>query len=284
MLLKEVKRVFIHIRWSLQTYTLLGFLFGLIIAKVVFGINVLFALLSIFLLWSGVTLFNSYYDKDDKPVAGLKNPPKVNKSLFYGSIIFKLLALILALFINKIFLALTIITIILSFLYSHRFFRFKSNGFVALFFNFIAGFLTFLSASSLSNLSLLKYNILLGSFSSGFFLMSIYLMMQVHQIKDDKERGDISYALMFGRNRALITSILFLILAGLFGLTSLYLSSLLFQLFILVAYMIIGLLLVIFWIRDKNSKREFDSMSKVTNYFSFVGTFILLILYIIQSI
>lgn len=284
MLLKEVKRVFIHIRWSLQTYTLLGFLFGLIIAKAVFGLNVVFALISTFLLWSGVTLFNSYYDKDDKPVAGLKNPPKVTKSLFYGSLIFKLSALIIAFFINKTFFILTIITILLSFLYSHRLFRLKSNGFVALFFNFIAGFLTFLFASSLGKLPILENNILLGSFSSGLFLMSIYLMMQVHQIKDDKKRGDISYALMFGRDRALITSILFLIFAGLFGFTSLYLSFLIFQLFILGIYMVIGLFLVILWVRDKSNKKDFDSMTKVTNYFSFFGTIILLLLYIIQSI
>ena len=57
-----------------------------------------------------------------------------------------------------------------------------------------------------------------------------------------------------------------------------------FQPFILGAYMLIGLFLVIIWIRKKNSKKDFENMTKITNYFSFVGTIILLLLYILQSV
>ena len=149
MIAKEIKRVFVHIRWPLQCYTFLGFIFGLVIAKVDFQLAVVIALFSQFLLWAGVTLFNSYYDKDDKPVGGLKNPPKITNSLLYGSLFFKITALILALFVNGVFLFLTIFIIFASILYSHKKFRLKSNGFVALLFNFIAGFVTFLSSSSI---------------------------------------------------------------------------------------------------------------------------------------
>lgn len=280
MLLNELKRIFLHIRWPLQTYTLLGFLFGLVIAKVIFNSKIILSLVSLFFLWSGVTLLNSYYDKDEKPVAGLKNPPKVTKSLFWGSLTFKIVSIILSSFISSFFLILNLIIIISSFLYSHKNFRFKSNAFVALLFNFVAGFTTFLFASSLRNFSILNINLLFGAASSGFFLSSIYLMMQIHQTKEDKKRGDESYALIFGKKNALITSIFLIIIAGLLGAYSMYLSSLTFQIIVLAIYMIFGLFFLIKWAVTKNKINDFDEMTKITNYFSFVGIILLIILYI----
>ncbi|MFA4819753.1 MAG: UbiA family prenyltransferase [Candidatus Aenigmatarchaeota archaeon] len=279
MLAKEIKRIFIHVRWPLQVYVFLGFMFGLIVAQVNFQFIVIVALASQLLLWAGVTLFNSYYDKDDKPVAGLKNPPKITNSILYGSLFFKIISLILALFVNRIFLFITVFIIFLSILYSHTKFRFKSNGFVALLFNFIAGFTTFLSSSSIKVGSLLDNNIIFGSISAGLFLMAIYLMMQIHQAKDDRNRGDVSYIIMFGRKRALLTSVIVILFSGAFGLFSLYLSGLFMHIIILGIYMAAGIILLIRWVSNKKEE-DFNMMTKITNYFSFVGSILLLLLYI----
>ena len=85
---------------------------------------------------------------------------------------------------------------------------------------------------------------------------------------------------MYGRNKTLITSIFLLIFAGLFGLTSLYISRLMVQLFVLGGYMIIGLFLLFIWVKNQSIREDFDNMTKVTNYFSFVGTMELLLLYL----
>ncbi|MEK6888076.1 MAG: UbiA family prenyltransferase [Candidatus Aenigmatarchaeota archaeon] len=282
MLAKEITRIFIHIRWPLQVYTFLGFIFGLLVAQVNFQFIVIVALASQLLLWAGVTLFNSYYDKDDKPVAGLKNPPKITNSILYGSLFFKIVSLILALFVNKIFLFITVFIIFLSVLYSHKKFRFKSNGFIALLFNFIAGFITFLSSSSIKGSGLLDKNIIFGSISAGLFLVSIYLMMQIHQTKDDKNRGDVSYIMMFGRKRALLTSVIIILFSGAFGLFSLYLSSLFMHIIILGIYMTVGIILLIKWLYNKKED-DFNMMTKITNYFSFVGFILLLLIYIFSG-
>ncbi len=277
MLIKELIRVFIHLRWPLQVFTILGFVFGLMIAKVSFSSVVIIAFISSFFLNFGITLFNSYYDNDNKPVAGLRNPPKVTKSLLFGSLFFKIISLMLALFVNLLFFSLIFLAVLLSVLYSHKNFRFKSNGFIALLFNFFAGFITFLSASSISSFELVSYNIILGAFSSGLFLVSIYLMMSIHQTKDDALRGDNSYALMFGRDKSVISSIFILIIAGLLSLISLYLSNLFLHIIILSFYMFLGLILVTIWFYIK--EQDFRIMSIITNYFSFTGSIIMILLY-----
>ena len=44
--------------------------------------------------------YNSYFDKDEQSIGGLKNPPPVNKGLYYLSLAFDLVALLLGLFIG----------------------------------------------------------------------------------------------------------------------------------------------------------------------------------------
>ncbi len=278
MLLKEIKRVLLHIRFPLQAYTSLGFLFGLLIAQVPISIKVFWAFLSWFLLWAGVTVFNSYYDKDKMPVAGLRRPPKVAESMFIGSLVLKISGLIIAFWINFFFLLLYIIITLLSILYSHKYFRLKSNAFIALFFNFIAGFATFFAAASLSNTILTLPNII-GAISAGLFLVAIYLMMQIHQVKEDKARGDISYTVRFGRSITLKTAFIIMLIAGVLGLATFYIASLVVYVIIILLYLIIGSILLLLWIKNKNKRLDYDTMSKVTNYFSFTGNLLLLILY-----
>ncbi|TVP46730.1 MAG: ubiquinone biosynthesis protein UbiA, partial [Mongoliibacter sp.] len=44
--------------------------------------------------------YNSYFDKDEKSIGGLRNPPKVSEGLYYLSVIFLGIALGLGLQIN----------------------------------------------------------------------------------------------------------------------------------------------------------------------------------------
>src|ERR1043165_8484250 len=47
--------------------------------------------------------YNSYMDKDEGSIGGLKNPPKVTEKLFYASLLFDLVGLILSLFVSFTF-------------------------------------------------------------------------------------------------------------------------------------------------------------------------------------
>lgn len=278
MFWEEVKRVLIHIRFPLQAYTLLGFLFGLLIGKINFSYIILLAFLSWFLLCAGITIFNSYYDKDKNPVAGLKKPPKTSKSMLYGSLTMQLSGLIISSLINLVFTFLYILTFVLTFLYSHKNFRLKSNGFIALFINFFVGLSTFSATASLNGNLISKSNIF-GAIGSGLFLVSVYLMMQVHQIVEDKRRGDFSIAVKFGRRTTIILATLFLIISGLSITTSFYFSY--FPSWILILtliYFISVLFMLQLWVKETNN--DFKTMTKITNYLSYMGNIILLILYL----
>ena len=278
MFLKEIKIFLMHIRFPLQAYTLLGFLFGLLIGKINFDYIVLLAFLSWFLLCAGITVFNSYYDKDEKPVAGLKKPPKASKSMFYGSLSIQLTGFLISLLINMTFTFFYILTFILTFLYSHKNFRLKSNGFIALFVNFLVGFNTFSATISLNN-NLISISNIFGAIGSGLFLVSVYLMMQVHQIIEDKNRKDISVAVKFGRKVTIILSLMFLILAGFSITIAFYFSYLPKWILIMnIIYFTSALVMLLSWMKQRFNN-DFNIMTKITNYLSYLGCIILLILY-----
>src|SRR5262245_6138910 len=172
----DLKSIFVHVRWPIQSYVLLGFLFGSLVARVPFSLQVLLAFLSWLLICGGLTVFNSYYDKDEAPVGGMANPPKVTSALLYGSLTMEAIGLIIALFINRAFAALAVVTIIIYFMYSHKSFRLKSNGYMAVILNAILGMLTVLAAAVLSS-NALTIPVLLGCLTAASFKASVYMMM-----------------------------------------------------------------------------------------------------------
>jgi 1,4-dihydroxy-2-naphthoate octaprenyltransferase len=69
--------------------------------------------------------YNSYMDRDTDSVGGIKNPLQPTKQLFYVSIVLDVLAIVLSLFISKAFVALILLYIVCSRLYSYRKVRIK---------------------------------------------------------------------------------------------------------------------------------------------------------------
>lgn len=57
-----------------------------------------FWLFIFFLVYPASNGYNSYFDKDEKSIGGLKNPPPVNKGLYYTSLTLDLFALMLSYF------------------------------------------------------------------------------------------------------------------------------------------------------------------------------------------
>jgi 1,4-dihydroxy-2-naphthoate octaprenyltransferase len=280
MLLKEIQRVLVHIRWPLQSYTLLGLLFGIVILRVPLSTDLIFGFISWFFLCAGITLFNSYYDKDKGSVAGLERPPKTTESLFVGAWLFKIIGFVIALSLNNLFLGIYIFGVLLSVLYSHKNFRFKSNGYVAVLFNFIIGTMTFIIASSFAQMKPLVLTF--GCITAGLFLASIYLMMQIHQKDEDKERGDISIAVLFGKKKTLISAIVIMVIASIFAIFSLFLSQYpIILIFVFVLFFIIVIFLSIIWLRKKeNSFTDFRIMNKLTLGLSNIANILLLSIYI----
>ena len=279
-MITEIKRVFVHIRWPLQSFTLLGFLFGMVASRVQPSFDLLLGFISWFLLCAGIVVLNSYYDKDVSPVAGLERPPKTNISMLFGAWIFKIIGFIIALYLNEIFLFSYISGVILSVLYSHKSFRLKSYGIIAVLFNFIVGATTFLVVTSFTTTN--TAIIYLGSITSGIFLAAIYLMMQIHQKDDDETRNDISIMVQFGKKITLITTISLMIIAAIFSIVTLSLASLSW-LYIPVSaiYFFTIIILSQAWMRKNgDSISDFKIMNRLTLRLSYAANLILGLIYI----
>ena len=279
-MITELKRVFVHIRWPLQSFTLLGFLFGMVVSRVQPSFDLLLGFTSWFLLCAGIVVLNSYYDKDTSPVAGLERPPKTNISMLFGAWIFKIIGFIIALYLDRIFLLSYISGVILSVLYSHKSFRLKSYGIIAVLFNFIIGATTFLVVTSFTTTN--TTIIYLGSTASGIFLAAIYLMMQVHQENDDKMRDDVSIMVLFGKKVTLIIAMALMIIAMILSIITLFLAGLSW-LYIPVSAIYFSTIIVLsyVWMRkNSDSISDFKIMNRLTLSLSYAANLILGLIYI----
>src|SRR6478752_5566387 len=87
-----------------------------------------------FLIYPSSNGFNSYMDRDEGSIGGLKSPLQPTRQLFYVSLVMDVLALILGFFISKYFVLAAFIYILASRAYSARSVRLKKYP--------VTGFLT----------------------------------------------------------------------------------------------------------------------------------------------
>lgn len=166
------------------------------------------------LLWSFVIIhlflypasngFNSYFDKDEKSIGGLKNPPPVTKGLYYLSLLFDGVAIVLGfLKIGLLFAMLLLIYGLVSKAYSHpsiRLKKFPIAGWLTV--GLFQGFFTFLMCYiginnyGLENLG--SARVLAPAILSSIILLGTYPMTQIYQHEEDATRGDKTISLMLG--------------------------------------------------------------------------------------
>src|ERR1700741_5295092 len=115
------KSALLHLRIPFSFFLMPVYLFALCISPNVSINSLLWSFVIIhLLLYPASNGYNSYFDKDEKSIGGLKNPPPVNKSLYYTSLLFDAAAIILAfLKISLLFAIMIFIYGLISKAYSH---------------------------------------------------------------------------------------------------------------------------------------------------------------------
>ena len=79
-----------------------------------------------FFLYSASNGYNSYFDKDEKSIGGLKNPPPVNTGLYYLSLLLDVAAVVLGYIkLNMTFAVMLLVYGLVSKAYSHPQIRLK---------------------------------------------------------------------------------------------------------------------------------------------------------------
>lgn len=201
-----------HLRFPFSFFLLPVFLFALSQAETVDWTAAVLAFFILhFLLFPSSNAYNSYQDRDEGSIGGLKHPPQVTRNLYVATIIFDILALAAGMFISTVFSILLLVFIIMSKLYSYRAVRLKKYpvaGYLTVFI-FQGGFVYFMSALAISGqspASLLNAETMLCMAISSFFIGSVYPLTQIYQHESDRNDGVVSISYMLGYRGTFIFS------------------------------------------------------------------------------
>jgi 1,4-dihydroxy-2-naphthoate octaprenyltransferase len=156
-----------------------------------------------FFLYPSSNGYNSYFDKDEESIGGLKNPPKVTKDLYWISLLFFAIAIGLGGLINCSFASMLFCYGLISMAYSHPSVRIKKYPWLSWFIaGFFQGYFTFAMAyAGLSNLGwdiFIKPHIIIPGLLTSLMLWGNYPLTQVYQHREDSRRGDRTLSLLLG--------------------------------------------------------------------------------------
>jgi 1,4-dihydroxy-2-naphthoate octaprenyltransferase len=153
-------------------------------------------------LYSGVTAFNSYYDRDVGPVGGLEHPPEVPEALLWFSLLIQGIGLLLCAFVNLSVVLAYCAFVLLSVAYSHPRLRLKAHTYGSLVVVALGqGVLAFSAAWAAVRGGvdgLLGATGVLGALSSALLILALYPLTQLFQIDEDAARGDRTLAVAWG--------------------------------------------------------------------------------------
>jgi 4-hydroxybenzoate polyprenyltransferase len=195
----------LHLRIHFSFFLLPIFLFSLAISPNFDGAGVLWVFLILHLLvYPASNGYNSYFDKDEKSIGGLKNPPPVKKGLYSLSLVLDLVAIVLAYIkINTTFALMVLIYGLVSKAYSHPSIRLKRHGWTSwIITGLFQGLFTFLACyigiNDFEISTAFRKEVLIPGILTSFMLWANYPLTQVYQHEEDKKRGDITISARLG--------------------------------------------------------------------------------------
>lgn len=146
--------------------------------------------------------YNSYHDRDEGSIGGLKQPPKVTKELFHLVILFDVLAVLLSLFLSALFAAMVSIYLLVSKAYSYKGIRLKKypiiSTLVVIFFQGVFTFTMVQVGLGLTLTEVLQTPNIWFAVVSTLLLCGSYPLTQIYQHDEDKNRGDKTLSLLLG--------------------------------------------------------------------------------------
>jgi len=199
-MLKEIIHFVLHLRLHYQLFILSGgFLLGGLMADQMDTTQFWYQFINVhILLFGGATAFNSYWDKDEGPIGGLKKPPKMTTWMHHASILLMFSGWVWAYTISTPYFSFYGFSLLLFWLYSTPHARWKGNPHLSM----IA-----IAVSTGTNSTLLGFWAANGAFSLGILfaslgaslvLLSLYPVSQIYQIEADQHRGDHTFFGKYG--------------------------------------------------------------------------------------
>lgn len=194
-----------HLRIPFSYYLLPVFLFTLSVSANLNQPRLIWVFVIVHLLiYPASNGYNSYFDKDEKSIGGVKNPLPVNKGLYYMSLFFDLVAVVLGfVMINLTFAAMLFIYGLISKAYSHPAIRLKKYPvagwlIVSLFQGLFTFMMCYVGVNNYELENLWRATVIIPGLLSTLQLLGTYPMTQIYQHEEDSKRGDRTFSLMLG--------------------------------------------------------------------------------------
>lgn len=198
------RSTWLHLRFPFSFFLLPIFVFALATAHPAKILNILivFVCLHVF-IYPASNGYNSYFDRDEESIGGLKHPPPVRRELYWASLVLDGLGLLLAWSLSWRLAFLLLVYGLISKAYSHPGIRLKKRpilGWLAV--GFFQGYFTFV----MSYIGLVdgdfdlfyQTQLALPGALSSLMLWASYPMTQIYQHREDANRGDITLSLRLG--------------------------------------------------------------------------------------
>jgi 1,4-dihydroxy-2-naphthoate octaprenyltransferase len=195
---------FLHLRLPFSFFLLPIFCFAISQTVSINTSNTILIFLALhFFIYPGSNIYNSFMDEDKGSIGGLKNPPPVTRKLYYASIIFDTIGILLCWLINFKMVLMMLIYIGISKLYSWKKIRLKKYGITGwLMVMFFQGGYTFLlvnaSSENLFDLSWFSHQHIRGMVLASLLIGGFYPLTQIYQHAEDIERGDYTISFKLG--------------------------------------------------------------------------------------
>lgn len=191
----------LHLRWHYQLFILSGgFLLGGFLST---DLHIRWFILQFLnvqlLLFGGATAYNSYWDRDNGPIGGLKNPPKMVRWMWAASLIVQMLGILLAIPMGRLYLAVYALSMLLFWMYSSPWIRWKGRPIKSLIaIGISTGFDSVLLGYLAAGNRTIPVPVFIAALGVSFLLLSLYPISQIYQRHEDSRRGDQTFAVQYG--------------------------------------------------------------------------------------
>jgi 1,4-dihydroxy-2-naphthoate octaprenyltransferase len=197
----EIKAFLVHLRLHYQFLILSGaFLSGAVFSRAAFTGALLLQFLSVHvLLFGGVTVYNSYWDKDTGPIGGLRRPPPLAAWTLPASWVLQGVGLAISIGISSLSAAVYAASMGCFWLYSGPRSRWKGRPWLSLMGigagTGVCGFLLGYLYDGRGSVSL---SAVAGALAVACLIVSMFPMSQAYQVEEDLGRRDATFAARFG--------------------------------------------------------------------------------------
>jgi len=149
--------------------------------------------------------YNSYMDKDESSIGGIKDPMQPAKELYIVTIIMDALAVLLSFMLSYVFGICVFTYIVFSRLYSYRGIRLKQYalaGYITVILN--QGSLTFFMVYYIARQNLSTDFPIAGVIAAAFLIGGFYPITQIYQHKSDEKDGVTTISMLLGKKGTFI--------------------------------------------------------------------------------